>query len=454
MKRVLIANRGEIACRIMKSCQNLGLETVAVYSEADTKAKHVAMADHSVLIGRGHAKDSYLVIDKILKAAADTQTDAIHPGYGFLAENATFARKIQEQNLIWVGPEPQSIQDMGDKQRARSIAQEAQLPVVPGSERFQHQNLAGLEKAAQKVGFPLLVKASAGGGGIGMKRVDAPEKLLETVTNTQKHAEKAFGDEAIYLEKLIPQARHIEVQVFGFGNGQVVHLFERDCSIQRRFQKIIEETPAAMLPETLRQNIAKDAVNLAKHVQYRGAGTVEFIVDVETWDYYFLEMNTRIQVEHPITEMCTGRDLVEMQLKLAQGSLEEICQHQIEHQGFSLECRIYAEDPEMNFVPSPGLLKVFQLPQTGEQVRIDCGFEQGDQITFYYDPMIAKVITLGQNRNQMVDKMQEVLRTLKVEGLKTNIGFLTKVLDHPAYREQKLHTGFIDEHKSELIDNQ
>ncbi len=451
MKRVLIANRGEIACRVMKSCKKLGLETVAVYSEADKDAKHVEMADLSVHIGPGQAKKSYLVMENILKAAIDTKADAIHPGYGFMAENADFATRIQKQGLIWIGPTPESINVMGDKQRARSIAKEANVPVVPGSRRFLDGDLDGLEKAGEEVGFPLLVKATAGGGGIGMKRVDAPEDLIETVANTQKLAAKAFGDGTIYLEKLIPKARHVEIQIFGFGDGHGVHFYERDCSIQRRFQKIIEETPAVTLPDVIRQNIAMDAVNLTHKVKYQGAGTVEFIVDAETFEYYFLEMNTRIQVEHPITEMCTGVDLVEMQLELARKNRKEIAQRQIHHQGNSLECRIYAENPDMNFVPSPGKLEVLELPEEGKNIRVDCGFRQGDQITFYYDPMIAKLITFGETRDQTIDEMIKALNAFKVEGLTTNIGFLKKVMDHPAYRKEEVHTGFIDEHKSDLM---
>lgn len=453
MKKVLIANRGEIACRIIKSCRKLDLKTVAVYSDADREAQHVQMADEAVHIGPGHAKKSYLVMENILAAADKTGADSIHPGYGFLAENADFAEKVIATGLTWIGPSPTTIVEMGDKQRARQLAIQAGVPVVPGSERYLVGQLEGLVEQAQEIGYPLLVKASAGGGGIGMRQVDKPENLLETVTVTQELAEKAFGDGTIYLEKLISKARHIEIQVFGFGNGKAIHLYERDCSIQRRFQKIIEETPAVQLSNSVRGKIAADAVNLTCNVNYSGAGTIEFIMDGNTLDYYFLEMNTRIQVEHPITEMCTGTDLVGMQLDFARGNLNEIDQHQITHRHYSLECRIYAENPNIKFVPSPGKLTRFELPQQNDYTRVDCGFREGDEITFFYDPMIAKVITIGHDRDEMVDRMVSALRTFGVEGVHTNIDFLIKVLEHPAYRAQDIHTSFIDQHKSSLIGN-
>lgn len=453
MKKVLIANRGEIACRIIKSCLEQGFKTVAVYSDADRKAQHVEMADESFYIGPGHAKKSYLVIENILEAAQKTGADALHPGYGFLAENADFAQKVIDAGMIWIGPTPENIIEMGDKQRARQIAIQAKVPVVPGSERFLMGQLDDLSHQAEKIGFPLLVKASAGGGGIGMRQIDKQEDLLETVTKTQELAEKAFGDGTIYLEKLIPKARHIEIQVFGFGNGHAIHLYERDCSIQRRFQKVIEETPAVILPDAIRHKIATDAVNLTCNVNYSGAGTVEFIMDAYTLDYYFLEMNTRIQVEHPITEMCTGVDLVNMQLNFAMGKLNEIDQDQIIHRKHSMECRIYAENPNINFVPSPGKLTRFELPQKSEHIRVDCGFREGDEITFFYDPMIAKVVSIGHSREEMIDKMVEALKTFKIEGVFTNTDFLIKVLNHPAYHAQDIHTGFIDQHKSSLIGN-
>jgi acetyl/propionyl-CoA carboxylase alpha subunit len=451
VKKVLIANRGEIACRIIKSCRALDLSTVAVFSQADENSLHVQLADQSAYIGPGSAKESYLVADKIIDAAQMSGADAIHPGYGFLAENSRFARQVEEAGLIWIGPRFHTIEDMGDKERARDIARAAGVPVLPGSPRFSPADLAGIEEAAEEVGYPLLVKATAGGGGIGMKRLNDPSTLLEVVEATQALAEKAFGDGTIYLEHLVQKARHVEIQVFGYGDGHTVHLYERECSLQRRFQKVMEESPSPGLPDVVRQKMAMAAVSLAHHARYRGAGTVEFIVDAETFDFFFLEMNTRIQVEHPVSEMNTGLDLVAMQIRLARGDLEPVEQRSISHRGHAIECRVYAENPDMNFLPSPGRLEVFRLPKEDAQLRIDSGFQQGDKITYHYDPMLAKVIAHGDNRQQTIRKIREALITFRVEGLKTNIPFLVKVLDHPAYKAGDLHTRFIDEHKADLV---
>lgn len=451
MKKVLIANRGEIACRVIKSCRALGLETVAVFSLADEGALHTQFADQSVFIGPGSAKESYLVADKIIDAAQMTGADAIHPGYGFLAENSRFARQVEDAGLTWIGPRPHTIEDMGDKERARDIARAAGVPVLPGSPRFSPGDLAGIEEAAEEVGYPLLVKATAGGGGIGMKRLDAPATLREVVEATQAMAGKAFDDGTIYLERLVPKARHVEIQVFGYGDGHAVHLYERECSIQRRFQKVMEESPSPGLPDVIRQKMAMAAVSLTHHARYRGAGTVEFIVDAETFDFFFLEMNTRIQVEHPVSEMNTGLDLVGMQIRLARGDLEAVEQRAISHRGHAIECRVYAENPDVNFLPSPGLLEVFRLPAEDAQLRIDSGFQQGDKITFHYDPMLAKVIAHGDTRQDTIKKMRDALEVFQVEGVKTNIPFLRKVLDHPAFKAGDLHTRFIDEHKSHLL---
>jgi acetyl/propionyl-CoA carboxylase alpha subunit len=339
---------------------------------------------------------------------------------------------------------------MGDKQRARDIAQAAGVPVLPGSRRFAENDLDGLEGAAQAVGFPLLVKAAAGGGGIGMRRVDDAQKLREMAQATQSIAAKSFGDGTIYLERYVGKARHVEVQVFGFGDGEAIHLYERDCSTQRRFQKVIEESPAPGLPGAVREHMAQAAVMLCRHQRYKGAGTVEFIVDAETFDYYFLEMNTRIQVEHPVTEMITGVDLVAMQIDVARGTLTARNQHDVRAHGHAIECRIYAENPAKNFIPSPGTLSRFDLPQSSD-VRIDSGFRAGDQVTFFYDPMIAKVICHGQDRQSAIDRTLAALAEVHIEGLTTNVAFLRKVLDFPAFREGKVFTGFIDAHKAALL---
>jgi acetyl/propionyl-CoA carboxylase alpha subunit len=451
MQKVLIANRGEIACRVIRSCRALGLKTVAVHSEADAGGLHVGEADEAQPIGPAPAKQSYLVIDRILGAAKAAGADAVHPGYGFLAENSDFAKAVAAACMTWIGPTPDSIDDMGDKERARLLARAASVPILPGSARFAPGDLAGLDEAAAGVGFPLLVKASAGGGGIGMRRVDKADELLKTVEATQALAEKSFGDGAIYLERLVPKARHVEIQVFGFGDGHAVHMHERDCSVQRRFQKIIEETPSPGLTAATRAAMAHAAVALVKQERYRGAGTIEFIVDAESGAFYFLEMNTRIQVEHPVTEMTTGLDLVGLQIRLARGDdLSFLTQASIRPQGHSIECRLYAENPAMNFLPSPGPLKRFQLPKAAEGIRIDTGVREGDQITFHYDPMIAKLVSHGSDRNEAIARMLAALDEVRVEGVTTNAAFLRRAIDHPAFRAGDTHTGFVTEHGTAL----
>jgi acetyl/propionyl-CoA carboxylase alpha subunit len=452
MQKVLIANRGEIACRVIRSCRTLGLKTVAVHSEADARALHVAEADEAQAIGPAPAKQSYLVIDKILAAAKAAGADAVHPGYGFLAENSDFARAVSDAGMTWIGPTPDSIDDMGDKERARLLARAAGVPILPGSARFAPGDLAGLDEAAGEVGYPLLVKASAGGGGIGMRRVDKPEDLQKTVESTQTLAEKSFGDGAIYLERLVAKARHIEIQVFGFGDGHAVHMHERECSVQRRFQKIIEETPSPGLTPATRSAMAHAAVALVKQERYRGAGTIEFVVDAERGTFFFLEMNTRIQVEHPVTEMTTGLDLVGLQIRLARGDdLSSLTQDSIRPQGHSIECRLYAENPAMNFLPSPGPLKRFRLPTAVDGIRIDTGVGEGDQITFHYDPMIAKVVSHGRDRGEAIVRMLSALEVIQVEGVTTNAAFLRRVIDHAAFRAGDTHTGFVTEHGAGLL---
>lgn len=451
MNKVLIANRGEIACRIIKSCKKLGFTTVAVYSEADAEALHVKMADEAYPVGPASPKESYLVSDNVLKIALDSGAHFVHPGYGFLSESSRFARAVEKAGLTWVGPSPKSIDDMGDKERAREIAKAAGVPVLSGSPRFDTGELDNIEQAGEMVGYPLLVKASAGGGGIGMRLVEQPEKLLEVAQSTQSMAEKAFGDGTIFLERFIANARHVEVQVFGFGNGEAIHLYERDCSLQRRYQKVIEESKAPGLPEAVRIKMLSVAVSLCQHQKYSGAGTVEFVIDADTFDFFFLEMNTRIQVEHPVTEMCTGRDLVDMQMRLAQKDLATIKQASIVHQGHSIECRIYAENPIKNFMPSPGPLKRFKLPEETHDIRIDCGYQEGDQVTFFYDPLIAKIICHAETRFKAIDRMLKALGEVEIDGVKTNIQFLTSCLKHQDFASGKVSTCFIDKHLSELI---
>jgi acetyl-CoA carboxylase biotin carboxylase subunit len=453
MKKILIANRGEIACRIMRSCRELGLTTVAVYSEADADALHVQLADEAWGIGPAQARESYLNAERVLAVARDARADAVHPGYGFLAENTRFARAVIDAGLIWIGPAPASIEDMGDKERARELAVAAGVPVLPGSPRFAVGVETGLAEAAERVGYPLLVKASAGGGGIGMKLVEDPAKLLEVARATQSMAEKAFGDGTVFLERYVANARHVEVQVFGFGDGRAVHLYERDCSLQRRYQKIIEESPAPGLPAEIRERMTRVAADLCRAQNYLGAGTVEFVVDADTFEFFFLEMNTRIQVEHPVTELCTGTDLVAMQLNLARDVLEPTPQAGIRQQGHAIECRIYAENPDKRFMPSPGTLTRFAMPDTGDGVRVDCGVREGDDITFYYDPMIAKVICHGADRDAAIARMLGALDDVTIEGVRTNLEFLKRCLDHAEFRAGRVSTGFVDAHLPDLINS-
>jgi 3-methylcrotonyl-CoA carboxylase alpha subunit len=451
ISRVLVANRGEIARRIFRTCRKLGLGTVAVYSEPDSQAAHVADADQARLIGGPRAQESYLVLERIIAAARETGADAIHPGYGFLSENAGFAQAVETSGIAWIGPAPASIATMGDKQRAREVAIAAGVPVVPGSRRFASGSLENLESASQEIGFPLLVKASAGGGGIGMRRVDEPRKLREAVDATQSMATKAFGDGSIYLERFIAKGRHVEIQVFGYGDGEAVHLFERDCSLQRRFQKVIEESPAPKLPADVRARMAEAALALCRATRYRGAGTVEFILDAESLAFYFLEMNTRLQVEHAVTEMTTGVDLVAMQIALAGGVATQLSQDEIATQGHAIECRLYAENPAKLFMPSPGRLARYRPPQEGDNVRVETGYREGDMVTPFYDPMLAKVITSGPSRTMARQQMTQALVQFEIAGIATNRDFLIACLGDESFAAGDVWTGFIDQRRDRLI---
>jgi 3-methylcrotonyl-CoA carboxylase alpha subunit len=451
VNKVLIANRGEIACRVIASCQKLGLKSVAIYSDADANARHVAMADEAFHVGPSSARESYLDWDKVLAAAQQAGADAIHPGYGFLAESAGFARAVIDQGITWIGPHPDSIDDMGDKERARELAIAAGVPVLPGSPRLTDNLDTALERAGAQTGFPLLVKASAGGGGIGMKRVDDPADLAAVAEATQSMALKAFGDGAIFLERFVANARHVEVQVFGFGDGTAVHLHERDCSIQRRYQKVIEESPAPGLSDSMRESMCTVAAQLCAHQNYAGAGTVEFVVDMDCLEFFFLEMNTRIQVEHPVTEMCTDVDLVAMQIDLARGQLQTLSQQAIEHRGHAIECRIYAENPDKMFMPSPGRLERFVLPEPSADVRIDRGVSEGDEITIFYDPMIAKLTVHADNRASAIATMRTALKSVVIEGVSHNVGFLLRCLEHSAFANGEVSTHFVQAHQADLL---
>ncbi len=446
IKKVLIANRGEIACRIIRSCQDLGIATVAVYSEADATARHVEMADEAIEIGPPPAAKSYLNQDAVLAAARSSGADAVHPGYGFMAENPRFAEAVAAANLIWIGPRAKTIEDMGDKERARDIAKAAHVPVLPGSARFAVDELAGLAEAGKAVGYPLLVKAAAGGGGIGMRLVEDAETLGKQVETTQTLAERSFGDGTVYLEFYIPNARHIEVQVFGFGDGNGVHMFDRDCSVQRRFQKIIEEAPAANLLNATRRAMHTAALALVRHERYAGAGTVEFILNRDTGRFYFLEMNTRIQVEHAVSEMITGLDLVRWQIQLVGGDFTPPDQDDIKADGAAVECRIYAERPEKKFFPSPGEITRFDLPIACDDLRIDAGVREGDTITPFYDPMIAKLITHGTDREGALNAMLTALEQVHIEGPSSNIAYLKQVLNDKDFRVDLPSTRYVDDH--------
>lgn len=450
MRRILVANRGEIACRIIRAAQALGIETVAVYSEADAGALHCQMADVAVLIGPAPAAQSYLNTEAVLAAGLAHGADGVHPGYGFLSENTAFARAAEAAGMRWIGPSVESIENMGDKNRAREIAAACGVPVLPGSIRFLPGELAGLEDAAARVGYPLLVKAAGGGGGIGMKYVNGPDTLAATVASTQALALKAFGDGSVYLERYVARARHIEVQVFGYGDGTAVHLFERECSIQRRFQKIIEESPAPGLPPEMLARMTAAAVALAESQRYRGAGTVEFIVDADSGEFFFLEMNTRIQVEHGVTEAVTGWDLVQAQIRLAAGTLARVAQADIRRQGAAIECRLYAENPARHFMPSPGKLSAFALPAM-PALRVDTGVRAGDTITPYYDPMIAKLIAHGAGRESARQAMMAALAQTRIEGIRHNVEFLGNVLAHPDFRAGQVDTGFVTRESARLI---
>ncbi len=444
LKRILVANRGEIACRIMRTCAAMGIETVAVWSEADADALHVSLADAAVPIGPAPATQSYLDQEKLLDAARCSGADAIHPGYGFLSESAAFARAVAGSGLAWIGPAPDTIEAMGDKERARVIARAVGVPVLPGSERIAPGEAVDPTRIGATIGYPLLVKAAAGGGGIGMQAVADPGQLAAQVEKTQSLAGRAFTDATVYLERYVPNARHVEVQVFGAGDGRGVHLFDRDCTVQRRFQKVIEEAPAPGIPDRVRRAMREAAIALVRAERYAGAGTVEFIFDRDRDEFYFLEMNTRIQVEHAVSEMVTGVDLVRWQIEQAAGRFNLPRQDDLCCRGHALECRLYAERPEKNFLPSPGRLAQLSFA-SGDDVRVDSGVRQGDVITPYYDPMIAKLIVRGENRPAAIERMREVLAQTRIQGVGTNLGFLGDVLSDPEFQRVNVTTRYVQE---------
>ncbi|HET9913629.1 MAG TPA: acetyl-CoA carboxylase biotin carboxylase subunit [Anaerolineales bacterium] len=436
-KKILIANRGEIAIRIMRACRELGIQTVAVYSDADKNARHVQHADEAIHIGPAAPKESYLNVEKIIAAAKQTHADAIHPGYGFLSENASFAAAVDSAQLTFIGPSAKSIRLMGDKAESKIRMKQAGVPTVPGYEGLEAEE--DFQNAATKIGYPVLVKAAAGGGGKGMRVVNTESELTEAIESARREALNAFGDERLLIEKYIPKAHHVEFQVFGDRHGNLLHLFERECSVQRRHQKIIEETPSPLLTSELRDEMGKAAVEAARAVGYYNAGTVEFIVDPDTHKFYFLEMNTRLQVEHPITELVVGLDLVHWQIRVAAGENFPFTQSHFTQRGHAIECRIYAEDPANGFLPSTGRLLQFVEPR-GPGIRVDSGFAAVDEVTHFYDPLLAKLIVHAEDRASAIQRMQAALKDFVVHGVVTNIDFLQAVITHPDFANGKVST--------------
>jgi acetyl-CoA carboxylase biotin carboxylase subunit len=440
--KVLIANRGEIALRIIRACKLLGLKSVAVHSEADDDALHVRFADEAVCVGPGPATQSYLNIPRLIAAAEITGADAVHPGYGFLAENAEFAEICRDSQLLFIGPTPEQIQQMGDKAEARRVMAAAGVPVVPGSPQLT-DDLGQAVTAAREVGFPVLIKATAGGGGKGMRVARDATEVERVLPQAQREAEANFGDGRLYIEKYLQQPRHIEIQVLGDQHGNVVHLGERDCSAQRRHQKLLEEAPSPAVDETLRARMGEAAVQGAKRIDYVGAGTIEFLL-ADSGEFYFMEMNTRIQVEHPVTEMLTGVDLVIEQIRTASGERIGLRQDEIRFRGHAIECRINAEDPDREFMPSPGTITSFHQPG-GPGVRVDTAAYQSYRIPPYYDSLIAKLLTHGADRGQAIARMRVALEEFVIEGISTTIPLHRRLIEEPAFTNGELHTRFVEE---------
>ncbi len=448
IKKILIANRGEIACRVIHTAKSLGIKTVAIYSSADVNARHVQLADETYDLGAAPAPTSYLNHDKILHACKELQIDAVHPGYGFLSENTEFAKKLEKEGIIFIGPKAHSIEAMGDKSKAKTLMEKAGVPLVPGYHDAA-QDEETLKQAAIKIGFPVLLKASAGGGGKGMKIAETEEDFLDALASAKREAKNAFGNDDMLIEKCLSNPRHIEVQVFGDQHGNIIHLFERDCSLQRRHQKVIEEAPAFNLTEDLRKALGQAAINAAKAVDYIGAGTVEFLLDHDG-SFYFMEMNTRLQVEHPVTEEITNQDLVAWQIKIAQGEKLPLTQNELNISGHAIEIRLYAEDPQDNFLPQAGKIIHFVTPQNA---RIETSLEdvyawkndRPENISIFYDPMIAKFITYGETREEAIYEMILALEETEISGIKTNRDFLLTCLRSDAFQNGNFSTKFIDQ---------
>jgi len=445
MKKILVANRGEIALRIMRSAKEMGITTVAVYSEADRLAKHVKYADEAVCIGPAPSNQSYLLGDKIIEVAKRLGVDGIHPGYGFLSENATFAEAVEKAGITFIGPRSHAINIMGSKLAAKEAVKAYDIPMVPGTDKAILDPTEAIE-IAKGIGFPILIKASAGGGGKGMRVVEKEEELEEQMKRAISEALSSFGDGSVFIEKYVTSPRHIEIQVLADTHGNVVHLFERECSIQRRHQKVVEEAPSVVLTPELRKAMGESAVDVARSCDYVGAGTVEFLLDDEL-NYYFLEMNTRLQVEHPVSELITGIDLVKEQIKVARGERLSFTQEDLTITGHAIELRVYAEDPANNFLPSIGTLTAYAPPQ-GSGIRVDDGYDQGMEIPIYYDPMIAKLVTYGKDREEAILRMKRAIREYTIVGIQTTLPFGSFVMDHEAFVSGNFNTHFVKEHFS------
>jgi pyruvate carboxylase subunit A len=445
MQKILVANRGEIALRVMKTIRRMGIKVVAIYSEADRDAPHVRYADQAVCIGPPPSAQSYLLIDKIIETAKSLNVDAIHPGYGFLSENDEFAQKVEDNGITFIGPGPEAIRIMGNKLAAKEAVKYYNIPMVPGTEEAI-SDIKAAKKIALEIGFPILIKAAAGGGGKGMRIVEKEADFEDQMDRAVSEAVSAFGDGSVFIEKYVAQPRHIELQVLADKHGNTIHLFERECSIQRRHQKVIEEAPSSVLTPKLRAAMGTDAVNVAKACSYVGAGTVEFLLDADH-NYYFLEMNTRLQVEHPVTEFITGVDLVEQQIRIARGEQLSINQDDIEIKGHSIELRVYAEDPDNNFLPNIGKLEHYELPEA-EGVRVDDGYEAGMEIPIYYDPMISKLIVYAENRKAAIRRMLSAIEHYKIDGLTTTLSFGRFVMLHEAFISGNFDTHFVSEYFS------
>jgi propionyl-CoA carboxylase alpha chain len=443
MKKILVANRGEIALRVMKTLRKMGIKSVAIFSEVDRNSPHVKYADEAVCVGKATSNESYLLGDKILDICKALEVDGIHPGYGFLSENASFAEKAEQQNIVFIGPKSKAIRIMGDKLAAKEAVRSYNIPMVPGIE----EAITDVEKAkkiAKEIGFPILIKASAGGGGKGMRVVEEEKELESQMKRAISEAQSAFGDGSVFIEKYVGSPRHIEIQILADTHGNILYLFERECSVQRRHQKVVEEAPSVILDNDLRKAMGEAAVRVAKACDYVGAGTVEFLMD-ENKNFYFLEMNTRLQVEHPVTELITGIDLVEEQIKVARGERLTYQQEDLRIQGHALELRVYAEDPLNDFLPSVGTLEVYQPPK-GEGIRVDDGFEEGMEVPIYYDPMLSKLITYGKNRNEAIQLMIQAIQQYEVKGVATTLPFGKFVFEHEAFVSGNFDTHFVKQY--------